>query len=252
LVVRPLPIDAIIRVDGLLAEWNESFKVLGFSARDAHGHEWRCIRDYCPQRQSLDDLTLTVHMAWDDEAWYIGMMADDDHIVPEDLNSERLYGGDCIELFFAGSELNSDRDFHEHVESPSRPAQAAFFQLELAPVAASRTAAAFPSHRTDARFISEGLSTPTPLAIQQVIEGKHWSAEARIPLVAFEEAVRVRIRGGSFLRFNLDYLDYDEHTAGPPDRRNHFRFMPDNVFCLDSDEDHVNIPARMRQLVFRR
>jgi hypothetical protein len=49
---------------------------------------------------------------------------------------------------------------------------------------------------------------------------------------------------------NMDYLDYDGDlpTREPP----HFGFKPDHVFCLDDDEEHVEVPKYMRSVVFER
>jgi len=47
---------------------------------------------------------------------------------------------------------------------------------------------------------------------------------------------------------NIDYLDYDESlaTIAAP----FYGFEPDNVFCLDDDEKHVNQPDSMRSVTF--
>jgi hypothetical protein len=151
--------------------------------------------------------------------------------------------GDCAELYFAGTNLDSESDIHDLV-AQAPPQRRAFLQLQLPVAGLEERDLYLPDWRTDAALIRQALLSGFTVNIWKSEGG--WNGEARIPLAAFDKSVHEMIVGGKPLRAAITYLDYDrENTEG-------WIFHPDNVFCPDPDERNVNVPRYMRQIVFER
>lgn len=216
----------------------------------AAGPQWNCIRDACPEPVNNKDFAIVVSMAWRELDWYIAIEVTDDIILSAQSSSSHPYSGDCFELFFAGTALDFDEDFHDLVNAPRTSNQKAFLQLELAPEARDASLDYFPPYRTDLNLRNAIVINQRFIA-RTARRRSRWSAEARIPIEDFEDGVYRLIRGGGPLKIGLDYLDYDKRLAKPDSRVDRFGFRPDNAF-LAAEEDQVNVPSRMRPLTFGR
>lgn len=244
-VARLAPGQSINVDDHSLNDWNDSLKVVSISAKDAQSRQWKKIRSRSPKTLGANDIGITVYMARDADYWYVAVQADDDTVLS--ASPEYPYSGDCLEVFFVGRDFEATKDFHFMVQPSATSPQAAFFQLELAPIAAARGWDYFPAWRTDARFRQNALSSGFRVVAWRTPSG--WSAEARIPLAAFEPDVRRRIERGEAMKMAIDYLDYDTRTAMRSEADG-WGFMPDNVLALDMAEANVNTPRYMRSVTF--
>ena len=226
--------------DHSLAEWDSSFIVMKVPSQQAFQLQWKTIKGHAPDPLSQNDIDLTVYMARDNDYWYVALEAMDDSVLASP--APHPYGGDCLEVFFAGKALDAPMDMHRHVATPSSRDQAAFLQLVLPAAPLDAPDHYFPGHRTDSTFIRNATRFGFMTSIWRTASG--WSAEARIPFAAFEPEVLSRINGHQPLKMNIDYPDYDESLAPA------IGYKPDNVFCLDDDEKHVNVPGFMRSVTF--
>ena len=252
-ITNSKPVDVS---DHSLSEWNSSFMVMEITSRDrspqsAFINQWKNIRGPAPSQLSAHDIELKVYMARDSSYWYIALDASDDKVLPSpsDDPPDYPYSGDCLEIFFAGTELDSSIDISrlKHAERQGSSNQAAFFQLELPSSELPDNKNYFAVDRTDSGFIDTCVSRGFQVAVWRTKTG--WSAEARIPFGAFDDAVRSRINSGKPLKMNIDYLDYD-NLLGVHTNAGSWGFTPDNVYCLDDQERHVNLPKYMRCVVF--
>lgn len=242
--VQRLKPGHIIKVDdNSLNDWNDSLIVMKIKPEDAKNLQWTKIRGRPPKPLSSDDIFIKVFMARDEQYWFVAMEARDDKLLTGP--SGYPYSGDCLEIFFAGKELDSETDFHYHVEASESSNQAAFFQLEIP--AGVITGDYFPEWRTDTRIRKNAIDSGFMASIWKTASG--WNAEMKIPLHLFEQEVCSRIKHREVLKINIDYLDYDSRTA----RQNNaddWGFLPDNVFCLDAAEENVHTPKYMRSIIF--
>lgn len=245
--VKRLPHGTIIDLDDQsLAEWDRlaesdsSFIVMKVPSQQAFDRQWTTIGGHAPNPLSQNDIDLTVYMARDNDYWYVALEATDDSVLASP--APHPYGGDCLEVFFAGKALDAPRDIYSLVETPSSRDQAGFLQLVLPAAPLDKPDHYFPGHRTDSTFIRNATRFGFMTSIWRTASG--WSAEARIPFAAFEPEVLSRINGHQPLKMNIDYPDYDESLAPA------IGYKPDNVFCLDDDEKHVKYPGFMRSVTF--
>jgi len=243
--VKHLPYSKTINVsDSSLSDWEDSFIVLEIAPQNASKYQWKDIRGKKPDELIEGDFGIKVYMARDKSYWYIALDAMDDKTLPSKLP----YSGDCLEIFFAGKHLGSPVGMHTLVTA--RGSQAAFFQLEL-PAAAldeDNKLDHFPEYRTGKAF-RDSNSILSEFVASAWTTNTGWRAEARIPLDALDPDVRSQLNGHQPLKMNIDYLDYDVRTA-PNTAAANLGFEPDNVFCLDSEEKHVNVPKHMRSVIF--
>ena len=241
--VQRLSPGHIINVnDHSLTEWGDSLVVMRITPQDAKNLQWKNIRGRTPKTLSPADVGITVYMALDTEYWYVALEAHDDKVLP--APPAYPYSGDCLEIFFAGKELDSPRDFHDHLDDQ---AEAAFFQFEL-PVGITGSGYYFSEWRTGSTFRTNVIGSGFMASAWTTASG--WSGEARIPIAAFEPEVRSRIELGETLKMNIDYLDYDIRTARQ-DEDDDWGFLPDNVLCLDAAEENANTPKYMRSVIFK-
>lgn len=234
--------------DWSLVDWAQDFKVMEIPAGRAPSLQWKKIRDYDPKPVKVGQFGIKVYMGWDDRNWYLAFQAADTAIRAVSRTSLEPYGGDCVEVYFAGAELKSESDIHGLL-STGAGRQRAFLRLTVPAVSLDATDVYLSDWRTDPALFEEALKAG--FAVSVWTEGRRWSAEVRIPLDAFKTSVRKRIESGEPLRAALTYLNYD----GKPAERSNLNisgFRPDNVFCLDPDERSVNVPRYMRTIIFER
>lgn len=231
--------------DLALTEWGDSFVVMEIKSSNASERQWESIRGRPPTPVAQNDIEITVYMARDNSYWYIALDASDDKVLPSP--SPYPYSGDCLEVFFAGKELESPVGMDGYVQHPSHSAQAAFFELQLPAAELKNKADYFPEFRSDSTFRTDSMRPGFAVSIWSTQFG--WRAEARIPFDSFEPPVLSRINSHEIVKMNIDYLDYDERLA-QRNAQDVWGFKPDNVFCLDTEERRVNVPKYMRPVVF--
>jgi len=242
--VKQLSPSAHITVgDHSLEDWNDSYIMMAIPPHKAPNQQWKNIRGRDPKPTTGEgDIDVLVYMAWDAQYWYIAAKIMDDHII--EGTHRHPYSGDCLEIFFAGDQFDSNQDYSHNVRDNG--SQAVFLQVELSPLPDHSDSDWLSTWRTDSglkdKINQDGL-------ISRWKDSSSWQAEARIPLSAFENDVRTRILQRSELRMAIDYLDYDLERAdrSPVDD---WGFHPDNVFCLDPAEKFVNVPLYMPKVLF--
>jgi hypothetical protein len=232
--------------DRSLSEWAEEFKVLEIPQDRARVLRWSSIRAVDPAPVAAGHFGIKVFMAWDDQYWYVAAKVIDDTVRPVLSSSLFPYNGDCAELYFAGTDVDSEQDIHELVLAGPETRKA-HFQLGIPPTSLDTPDTYLSDWRTDPAFKQQALGAGFAVRAWKSRQG--WSAKLRIPLDAFEASVRDKITRGEPLRAALTYLDYNTEIASGPGADG---FRPDNVFCLDSEEREVNVPRYMRRISFRR
>ena len=223
-------------------KWTSDLRVLTLNSR----HEWPKIRDYLPTTTVVNDFEMTVDMSHDDAYWYVRMDVTDEQNVMAPPNYPP-HSGDCLELFFAGTGVDSSRDMQELINRSQ--SQRAFFQLQVF-YRSGRLRAEVSPYRTDDGLRS--LVQDPGFRINASKVRDRWLVEVSIPFKAFDDGVKRDIQKG-LTRIGIDYLDYDEMIKGPPQPpsvKNHYGFEPHNVFAVDPEERNVNVPKCMRPLIF--
>jgi len=246
--------ETIDLTDKSLSEWDDYYLVMEVFvkhnlATDKSGRksEWADIRGHQPKALEEGDIHLKVYMAYSGSYWYMAVDALDDEIKSVPPSSERPFSGDCVEIFFAGRELDSIQPISSHVARSKDVTRKAFFQLMIPAQPLDSDAYYFSKERTDRGFKESATSSDNIFSIWS--EGPRWKAEVKMSLDSFDGYVRPLINGGSPLKMGIDYLDYDLRLAKftPEDD---WGFRPDNVYCLDEKECQVNIPKCMRPVIF--
>jgi hypothetical protein len=235
--------------DRSLAEWDRSLLVLEVPAERAHDFQLKMINGRSPVPLRKNDAGLEVYMAVNQSFWFIAANVTDDAIVSVARSSVYPYSGDCLEIFFAGMNLDSGADLHDHVSNPrARPDQAAFLQLAIPAAGLDEPLAYMPDWRTDASIKRRAVKAGFSVSTWRTRAG--WSAEARIPLTVLESEVRTSIQAHVPLKLNVDYLDYDRAIA-PRTAAGFHGFNPDNVISLDRQQDRLSVPRLMRSVSFQ-
>jgi diguanylate cyclase (GGDEF)-like protein len=179
-------------VDGVLTEWPR---------RDALtlDHAEQVARDDqgAAAWQGPDDASLTLFLAWDDEALYFAGEVKDDHRVHDD---RVWWDGDCIELFF-------DTDLTR------QSAQAVWgdddVQLCLMPYNAGRPWGVAKHGRSF--LLSDGGFEGVTVAAQST-RGAGYTFEARLPFANFPNLRRI----DRALGFDVALHDHDAPDGQPP------------------------------------
>jgi hypothetical protein len=242
--------DSKINVnDYSLAEWDSSFVILRITPQLAIENQWKRIGEkITPQLLDKKNIDIKVYMARDSAFLYIASEILDGNILSVPSNSIYPYSGDCLEVFFAGDSLNSAFDINDIIKYSTSPNQSIFYQLQLPAVALEDSSYYLSYFRTDSTFKKNAFKSGFHVSIWK--SDSLWSAEARIPIHAFEPQVVDRIKNHEPLKMNINYLDYDTKTAKWI-KEDNWGFKPDNVFCPDTSEIHVNRPKFMRSVIFQ-
>jgi hypothetical protein len=235
--------------DKSLAEWDRSLLVFEVPPARALDFQLKTINGRAPLLLRKNDAGLVVYMAVNQAFWFIAATVTDDAVVSVDPSSIYPYSGDCLEIFFAGKNLESGADLHDHVSNPRAPSdQAAFLQLDIPAAGLDEPLIYLPDWRTDANIRRGAVKAGFSVNVWRTRTG--WNTEARIPLAVFESEVRASIQKHVPLKMNIDYLDYDRAIA-PRTPAGFQGFNPDNVIALDRQQERLSVPRLMRAVTFQ-
>ncbi len=246
---------AAVTIDGLLAEWPQTHRVLEITAGNASNSQWLCIRDRCPAPISAHDIGVSAYLAWgrDPLVLYAAFDIADETVAPSP-DPDHPYGGDSIELFLAAADLTYPRDYHELVEAPRRVAQSAFAQIDITPVPFKSLGHYLQDYRTDSSF-KAFIVARNGLAVATRRSDAGWQAELMVPLDAFMEDIASRMKSdGASFAIGIQYLDYDDpgQLPNPALKAHSYGFRPANVFSAAPRESVVIVPAHMQRAYLAR
>ena len=229
-----------VEVDGVLGDWTSELKVVEIKA----AQHWGTRQDPVPQSTRARGSLMSIFMAHDDDYWYLGVDVTDEKVVAG--LPEYPYSGDCFELFFAGTQVDSGRDIHALIDPG--PGRRAFLQLQIPQRPLKALVEHFSTWRTDPALTQRAIQDG--VMVSSSTDQHQWRAELRIPFKSFDDEVLDRIGKRQPTKLGFDYLNYNNHIVRERTADNRWGFDPDEVYA-DAREENVNVPRCMRPLHFQ-